>query len=196
MSTNDTPTAASAEALKTMALRMAALVDALEDRSLAVVDASRANREALARAAATVDAAGPRLVEAATQAVRNEAASALASGLGSSVDEIRKALAAAAEDATNGARRLAAERDALGRQQRRAFWTGAVALGVGAVLIVASCACWVAQARAEVEALAFPAAVHAATASGALRACGDKVCARVGTESRRAGERGEYLVVE
>ena len=185
---------------KDAALRMAALAALLDRRTGEALTALVDGRDAIDEAARGLGLRGQQLVTEVGRQVQAEtrgaAERALQEALGESLDGLKTRIGEAARQARDAAAVLANERQALSRQQRGAFWVGSVALAVGALLLAGASAAWLAMKRKELSQIEFALELHRATEAGALVPCGGRLCARVGEKPRRAGERGEYLVVE
>jgi len=86
----------------------------------------------------------------------------------------------------------------LTHAQRALVWKGLIALTIGSLLAAGGSAYVAWNSMREVRQAEFGTAILRATRSGALTACGEEraLCVRVGRQSRRVGDRGEFLLVE
>ena len=182
--------------IKRLALQLAAVVDALERRSVEAVGAIDDGRVSIARAVESLGQRGDQLVATIAREAQAQTRTAADAALAPLVAGLRAQLDAAAAKAQHSADALHRERTAMVSAQRRAFWVGGVALTLGALATAGGSSWWVMKQRAELREVEFAAGIHAATARGALVPCGERLCARVGAAPRRAGENGEFLVVE
>lgn len=185
-----------AQDVKRLALQLAAVVDVLERRSADAVGAIDDGRVALSRAVGDLGAHGQQLVEDIGRHAQAETKAAADRALGESVAAFKTQIDAASRQAKDSAEQLDVQRRDFARQQRSMLWIGAGALLIGSALAVAGSAAWVAVKRDEAARFDFAKQIYEATEAGALAPCGDELCVRVPANPRRAGERGEYLIVE
>lgn len=185
-----------AQDIKRLALQLATVVDALERRSSEAVEAIEDGRVALLRAADSLSQRGEQLVAAVARGAMSESRAAAESALNPLASALKAQLEAAAAKAHYSADALHKERMAMVSAQRRAFWIGSVALALGALAMAGASTWWVMKQREELARIAFAQQIRDATTRGALAPCGKNLCVRIGKDARRAGEHGEFLVVE
>ena len=191
MSTTDTT-----HELKTLALRMAAVVDALETRSDEAAAGMSGARAHLDEAVQRLGQRGAMLLQEVSTGEQSATRSAAEAALQPPTAALKAQLETALHRLQDSTQQLANERATLARQQRSVVWIGGGAIVLGALMVVGASAAWVALKREELAQLEFAEQVHAATAAGALVPCGDRLCARVGATPRRAGANDEFLVVD
>jgi len=183
------------EQLKSLALRLAALTDALDERSRQAVQVVNANGERLDQTARHLSQNVQRLTSEATRSVGAEAHAAVAQGMQQAVSQCAQALEQAARQATQSAQALQAQNEALHRAQRALVWRSALALLVGAVLATgaSSYAFWKnTQAARSAE---FSAAIHRATQAGTLTQCGDALCVKAPRNAPRYARNADYVLL-
>ena len=185
-----------AHELKALALRMAVVVDVLENRSQESAAGMSGARVHLDDAVQRLGQRSTALLQEVATGVQSATRAAAEEALGPPAATLKTQVAAVLRSLQDSTRQLALEREAFGRQQRRALWIGAGALVLGALMVVGASAAWVAMKRKELAQMEFAKQIHAATAAGALVPCGDELCARIGASPRKAGKNGEYVVVE
>ena len=183
-------------ASKDLALRIAAVVAALESCSEAAMASIDESRQVMLGTSSRFGRETSALLQDVSRGVESSVRGCTERALASALPEVHAAIALSARRVEDAAKTLAAERAQLSRQQRGAFWVGSVALVLGSLLLAGASAAWLAMKRKELAQIEFALELHRATEAGALVPCGGRLCARVGEKPRRAGERGEYLVVE
>lgn len=75
-------------------------------------------------------------------------------------------------------------------------WKGLIALGIGSLLAALGCGFYAWHTLREVRQAEFSRDILRATQTGVLVPCGEgALCIKVGAKPRRAGEKGEYMVL-
>ena len=184
-----------AEQLKMLAIRLAALADALDERSRQAVLAVSASGEQLDQTARALSQNVQWLSSEATRSIGAQAQAAITQGMGPAFDRCAVALQQAADLATRSAQALQAQNEHLQRTQRGLLWRASLALLLGAVLAagVSGYLLWK-NARAA-QAAAFSESLLRATQSGAITRCDEQLCVRAPRNAPRYGGNGDYVLL-
>ena len=114
-----------AHELKALALRMAAVVDVLESRSEASAAGMSGARTHLDEAVQRLGHRSTALLQEVATGVQSATRAAAEEALGPPAATLKTQVAAVLRSLQDSTRQLALEREAFGRQQRRALWIGA-----------------------------------------------------------------------
>jgi hypothetical protein len=182
--------------LQEIALRLSAVVDFLEERAERASLQSVQGVQALSRAADGFDARARQLSEDAVEAIVAQSREAVQQGVAHATSECHARLQEAAQLATRAAAMLDGQTHALGKVQHGLAWKAGLALLVGAVLAAGGSALVAWKSLSELERVDFGEDIVRATRDGSLTRCGEGLCARVGPNPRRGGERGEYVLIQ
>jgi hypothetical protein len=127
--------------------------------------------------------------------LRQQGAAAVNAGLAEALARCRKAFDAAEAQAGRAAHDWGVQNARLASTHRRLMWGGTMALIVGSVLAVGGSAWVVREHMRQLEQARFAEDILAATRSGAITRCGDRLCVRTGAKAKPHGTRGEYVIV-
>lgn len=181
--------------VKQMLVKLAVIAEQLDARSRGALQRIETNATALDRSAQRwtdgADAFSRKVLEAIGSQARESIASATRQALGPADTQLRQS----ADAAKWAADALAEQRKLLTRAQGSLLRNGLLALLAGTVLAVAGSG-WIAWHNMHRATLGDD--VLQAVRSGALVRCPDSpsLCARIGAQPRRSGDRGQYLVVQ
>lgn len=181
--------------LRALSMRLAALADALEDRSHEAVQAMNTSGERLDQTAHNLSQNVQRLTSEATRAMGAEAHAAVARGVQQAANLCADTLERAARQATESAHALQIQNDALQRAQRALVWRASLGLLVGAVLATAVSAYAFWQNTQAAQSLEFGSAVVRATQAGTLTQCGDALCVKLPRNAPRFSQNTDYVLI-
>lgn len=185
-----------ADDLKQFAVRLMAVSELLEQRSERAVLQVEQGAVQLGQVAHGLDLSGQRLSSEVLDVVRAQSSVALEHGLAAALAQCQARFRQAADSASQAARQWDEASRRLHREQRRLRWTGWIALLLGSLLTAGGSGWLAARHLRQLEQARFGEDILAATRSGAITRCGERLCARVGTRPQRYGARGEYVLVE
>lgn len=181
--------------LKALAVRVAALTDALEDRSHQAVLAVSTSSERLDQTARHLSQNVQRVAVEATRQIGAEAHAAVTQGMQQAVDHCTRALEQAASHAVQSAQALQAQNEALHLVRRGLVWRSGLGLLVGAVLATGACAYAFWMNTQAAQSADFSAAIVRATQSGHLTQCGDVLCVKAPRNAPRYARNADYVLL-
>jgi hypothetical protein len=183
------------EQLKALAVRVAALTDALEDRSHQAVQAVSTSSERLEQTANKLSQNVQRLTSDATRSVGAEAHAAVSQGMQQAVSQCAQALEQAAQQAMLSAQALQVQNEALHRARRGLVWRSGLGLLVGALLATGASAYAFWKNTEAAQSAEFSAAILRATQSGNLTQCGDALCVKAPRNAPRYSRNADYVLL-
>lgn len=181
--------------LKALSVRLAALADALEDRSHQAVQAVSTSGQQLDRTAQRLSQSVQWLTAEATHAMGVQAHAAVAQGMQQAVDRCAQVLEQASVRATQSTQALEAQHTAIQRAQSALVWRSGLALLVGAVLALGASGYVYWKSIQAARAAEFSAAIVRATQTGALTQCGDALCVKVPQSAPRYARNNDYVLL-
>lgn len=184
-----------AEQLKTLAIRLAALTDALEERSQQAVQSVSASGERLDQ---TARALGQNVQWQSAEAIRSmgaQAQAAVTQGMQAAFDRCAFELQQAADLATRSAQALQAQHEGVQRAQRGLLWRASLALLVGAALAAGVSGFLLWKSAQAAQSAEFSEAILRATQSGAITQCDERLCVRVPKNAPRYSGNSDYVLV-
>ncbi|WP_431109355.1 hypothetical protein [Variovorax paradoxus] len=184
------------EELKTLAIRLAALTDLLEDRSRQCVFEVSQSSDRLTQAAQGLGLAGQQLARETVSTIGAHAQEVIRRGLKQALDQCSHELQQTARQATQTAANLHEQRAALQRTQRGLIWKAGLALLVGAVLAAGGSGYLVWKSLEAARQADFSTAIVRATHSGALTQCGGVLCIKTGKNMVRYDKNGDYILLK
>lgn len=131
-------------------------------------------------------------------AIRQGTQAAVTESAGTALTEMNRELEKYASLARAAASALGEQSQALSLAQRTLVWKGLLTLAAGSLLIAGGSAYVARKSMQEIRQAEFSQAILRATQSGALATCGkqEDLCVKMGPKPRRAGQHGEYVMVE
>lgn len=181
--------------LKAFSVRLAALADALEDRSHQAVLAVNTSGERLDQTAHQLSQNVQWLTSEATRAMGAQAHTAVTQGMQQAVERCAQLLDLASVRATQSAQALEAQHMALQRVQRTLVWRSGAALLVGAALVLGASGHVYWKSIQATRAADFSAAVLRAIQTGALTQCGDALCVKAPRSAPRYVRNNNYVLL-
>ena len=184
------------EELKTLAIRLAALTDLLEERSRQCVLEVSQSGDRLMQTAQGLGLAGQQLAQETVSTIGAHAQEVIRRGLKQALDQCSHELQQTARQATQTAANLHEQRAALQRTQRGLIWKAGLALLVGAVLAAGGSGYLVWKSLEAARQADFSTAIVRATHSGALTQCGGVLCIKTGKNIVRYDKNGDYILLK
>ncbi|MDM0104812.1 hypothetical protein QTH97_07700 [Variovorax sp. J22R24] len=179
-----------------MLVKLAHIASQIEARSTDITRRIEVASGAMHQGLQRLDGGVDRFTREAMEAISHGSQAAVSEGARDALDGFNLKLAQAAGRAQGAADALGEQGRALTVAQQGLVWKGLVALTIGSLLAAGGSAYVAWASMREVRQAEFGTAILRATRSGALTSCGEALCVKVGQKSRRAGARGEYVVVE
>lgn len=184
-----------AEQLKVLAVRVAALADALEERSRHAVQAVDASGERLDQTARNLSQNVQRLAAETARSVGAQAHTAVTQGMQQAFDRCAHDLQQAAHQATQTAHALQAQNEVLDRAQRGLLWRASWGLLVGAVLAAGASGFWFWKSTQAARSAGFSESIVRATQSGTLTQCGKLLCVKAPRNAPRYDKNSDYILL-
>lgn len=184
-----------ADDLKTLALRLAALGERLDQRSEAAGRRVEQAAAALDRGAQQLSASTAGFTRDVAQALRQQAGEIVGSGIGAAAGAFDQQVRDAAKSASAAARGLEAEVQALRRERRTWAWMGGGALLVGGLLAVGASLFAVYEGRRQLAQQRIEAELLRAYNRADVTLCDGALCANVDDAGPRRGDRKQYRPV-
>jgi ABC-type multidrug transport system fused ATPase/permease subunit len=171
----------SAEEIKTLVVRVAALADALEERSKQAVREVSQSSNQLRQTATGLGLDGQRLAHEAVNAIRTQTQGVVEQGL---------------QQAAQAASNLREQGIALERLQRAWLWKSVGVLVIGAVLAAGGAGFLIWKSMEAVKLVEFSSAIVRATQAGILTQCGNALCVKAGKNAQHYVKNNEYILIE
>ena len=181
--------------LKALSVRLAALADALEDRSHQAVQAVSTSSQRLDQTAHSLSQNVQRLTSEATRAMGAQAHAAVTQGMQQAVDRCAQVLEQASVRATQSTQALETQHTAMQRAQKALVWRSGLALLVGAALALGTSGYVYWKSIQAARAAEFSAAIVRATQTGALTQCGDTLCVKAPQSAPRYSRNSDYVLL-
>ena len=183
--------------VKQLLVKLAAIANHLDARNVEAV-------QRIENSAATLDQGRQRfnigveqLVGQTVQLLGDQAHHVIEQGAGKAVYQFNTQLQQSAASAKASAELMRDQQQVLARAQNTLVWKGLIALIIGSLLAAGGSSYLVWKNMQALKRAEFGAEILRATQLGNLTRCGkDALCVKVGKNPKRAGARGEYLVVE
>ncbi|PPT93382.1 hypothetical protein XthCFBP4691_00495 [Xanthomonas theicola] len=176
-------------------MRLSALADTLQQRAEAALREQQRSAQALHGAAQSFAAQSQQLSQDVVRTVGNETRGVVERATGDGLRQGEERLKQAAAQVRQAELRLSEEVAQLLASRQSLLWKSGLALLLGSLLAVAGSGYFVWRSQQALRDAQFPEAVLAATRSGALTQCGDRLCARIGRKPQHFGAQGEYALV-
>ncbi|MBB3179473.1 hypothetical protein [Variovorax sp. Sphag1AA] len=166
-------------------VKLAHIAREIESRSMDALNRIEASSGAMQQGAQRLHGGAERFTQQAMQAISHGSQAAVAQGAQQALGQFNHQLQQSTSHALSAADTLREQSRTAGRAQHALVWKALIALAIGSLLAAGGSA-------------EFGTAILRATQSGTLTVCGKEpvLCVKVGEKSRRAGERGEYVLVE
>jgi hypothetical protein len=179
-------------------VKLAHVASQIEAHSSAALQRIEASTGALDQGVQRLDGGVERFTRQAMQAISHGSQAAVEHGARQALEGFDLQLQQSTSHARTAADTLLARSRMVGLAQRALVWQGLAALSVGSLLAAGGSAYVAWHSMREVRQAEFGTAVLRATQSGVLTACGkgQALCVKVGEKPRRAGARGEYILLE
>jgi gas vesicle protein len=174
--------------IQALIVRVAALTDALDERSAQAVQEVTRSSERLRQTAKGLDTQGQQLAQEVVSTVGAEAHSVIKEGLQHAVKQCSADLQQAGRQATETARHLYEQSVALQRAQRGILWKGSIGLLAGTVLAVGALGYLAWTSWRTLEQAEFSDQILQATRAGTLTNCDGVLCLKVGKNAQRYGK--------
>jgi hypothetical protein len=183
------------EELKALTVRLAAVAERLDQRSVAAVQQVEQAAGMLERGAQQLSASTGGFTREVAQSLRQQAGEIVGGGIAPAVGAFDQQIKAAAKSAANAARGLEAEVLALRRERRTWAWMGSGAMLLGGALAVGASLFAVTESRRQLEQHRVEAALLQAYNRADVTLCDGALCANVDDTAPRRGERKQYQPV-
>ena len=183
-------------AFKDLTLKLLALADRMEQRDERFVGLLKQHVAELQNATQAVSSGGQALARDALDMLRGQARDAVADSIAEAANTSKTQLEASASSASWSAREVKEAATELRKQRGLWLWAAPMALIAGALLTAGGSSFLLWKNAKELKRAEFGQDVLRATQSGALTRCGKALCAKVGTEPKRFGKQGEYVLLQ
>lgn len=184
------------EELKTLALRLAALTDMLEERCGQAVGAVSESSDQLQRTAKGLGLEGQRLASEAVSTIGAQANDVIRRGLQQAVDQCSMQLQQVVQQAAQTTATLHEQGATLRQIQRGLVWKAALALMVGSVLATGGSGYLMWRSLEAVRQADFSTALVHATRSGVLTECDGVLCVKAHKSAARYAKNGDYILLK
>lgn len=184
------------EEVQQLLVKLAHLASQIEARNADAMRRIEFATGAMHQGVQRLDDGSGRFTQEAMQAISHGSQAAVSEGARQALEEFNGTLEQTTERAKWAADALGEQRRVLALAQRSLVWNGLIALTIGSLLAAGGSAYVAWTSMREVRQAEFGTAILRATRSGTLTACGEALCVKVGQKARRAGARGEYVLVE
>lgn len=185
-----------ADDLKTLALRLAALSERLDQRSELACQRIEQCATMLERGAQQFSSSTGGFTREVAHSLRQQAGEIVGSGIAAAAGAFDHQVRAAAKTASASARSLEAEVHALRRERRTWAWMGGSALLLGGLLAVGAALFAVVESRRLLAQHRIQATLLQAYDRADVTLCDGVLCANVDDEAPRRGDRKQYRPVK
>ncbi len=182
--------------LQDLALKLAAVADMLDQRSLLAMQSAAQGGQQLQYAAQGLNQQGQQMAETVVATISANAKQSIEQGAAESIEQLRQQLRLASESAAQSAKLISDQAQALQNAQKKILWKASLALLVGSLLAAGGTAFIAWRSLQQFKRADFAEDVLDATRNGRITRCGDVLCARVGEKPGKFGPKGEYLLLE
>ncbi|MBB3180273.1 hypothetical protein [Variovorax sp. Sphag1AA] len=179
-------------------VKLAHIAREIESRSMDALNRIEASTGAMQQGVQRLHGGAERFTQQAMQAISNGSQAAVAQGAQQALGQFNQQLQQSTSHALSAADTLREQSRTVSRAQRALVWKALIALAIGSLLAAGGSAYVAWNSMREVRQAEFGTAILRATQSGTLTVCGKEqvLCVKAGEKPRRAGARGEYLLVE
>ncbi len=179
-------------------VKLAHVARQIEARSAEALHRIEASTGAMQQGVQRLDGGVEHFTRQAMQAISQGSQAAVAQGAQQALAQFDHQLQQSTGEARSAADTLREQSRTASQAQRALIWNGLIALTIGSLLAAGGSAFVAWNSMREVRRAEFSAAILRATQSGTLTTCGNELalCVKVGEKPRRAGARGEYLLIE
>lgn len=184
------------EDLQELALRLSAFADVLNQHATRLVEEADSSSQTLRETASAFSTQAQQLSRDLVNSVGMQAREVIGHHVADGMQESSKALNRAATHAESAATAMQGELQRLGAAQKSLVWKSGLGLLAGALLAVCGSGYLVWKNQQTLKRAEFSSEMVEAMRTGALTRCGDTICARVGAEPTRFGDKGEYVRIE
>jgi 2-oxoglutarate dehydrogenase complex dehydrogenase (E1) component-like enzyme len=185
-----------AATLQDMALKLAAITDLLERRAQEAVQQVGEGAQQLSYASYNLSQQGQQIATEVTNVITGQARQAIDQGSGEALEQLRQQLKQVGESATQSAKLIGEQAQALKKSQKRLVWGGGTALLVGCLLAAGGSAYVAWRSLHQLQRAEFAEDILMATRTGTISRCDKQLCVRVGAEPKRFGKDGEYILLQ
>jgi hypothetical protein len=182
--------------LQDLALKLAAVADMLDQRSLLAMQSAAQGGQQLQYVAQGLNQQGQQMAETVVATISANARQSIEQGAAESIEQLRQQLRLASESAGQSAKLISDQAQALQKSQKTILWKASLALLVGSLLAAGGTAFIAWRSLQQFKRADFAEDVLEATRNGTITRCGDALCARVGEKPGKFGPKGEYLLLE
>lgn len=182
--------------LQELALRLSAFADVLNQHATRLVEEADSSTQTLRETASAFSIQAQQLSRDLVNTVGMQAREVIERHAADGMQESSKALHRAATHAESVATAMQGELQRLGAAQNSLVWKSGLGLLAGALLAVCGSGYLVWKNQQALKRSKFSSDMVEAMRIGALTRCGDTLCARVGAEPKRFGDKGEYVQIE
>ena len=190
--TSDVKERVAPEDLQQLALRLSAFANVLGEHAERLVEETGRGTQALRETAQGLGLLAGELARELAASVGQEVRTGIERNVTAGMRQGGERLQAACDAATRAAGAMERELERMRRLSRSVLWKGGLALLTGAVLAAGGSGYLAWRNHQAIERAQFSADLLEATRSGALRPCGDGLCARIADHAPRYGTHGEY----
>lgn len=183
------------EQLKTLSIRIAALVDALEDRSQSAVSGIYDSSERLDNTARQLTNNVMRLTQDVTRSVGIETSAAATQGLQQAFRPLLQEMQQVADRSSQAAATLQAQSETLRLVQRGMVWRSGMALLLGAGLAIGVAGFLLWKSHQTLREAQFSESLLRAAQSGAITECDGQLCARIPPSAPRFSKNNDFVLL-
>ncbi|MGN6282821.1 hypothetical protein [Frateuria sp.] len=181
-----------AEDLQQLALRLSAFANVLGEHAEHLVAETARGTQTLKETAQGLGLQAGQLARELAASVGQEVRAGIERNVSVGMRQGGERLQSACDAATRAASAMERELDRMRRLSRSVLWRSGLALLVGAVLAAGGSGYLAWRNHQAIERAQFSADLLEAIRSGAIRPCGDGLCARLATDAPHYGTHGEY----
>lgn len=182
--------------LQALTEKMGTVAAYLQQCAQQATEGVASSQQQLQQTAQGFDARARQLARDAVDEIARQARQAIVQGVGQASDECNVRLKNTGDSANQAIYHLGQQVQTLQRAQHALIWKAGLALLTGALLAMAGLGAYGWYLSQQAQETRYPAAVNKALQTGKLVPCGEQLCAKIGKNPRRAGNNGEYLVLE
>lgn len=182
--------------IQDLALKLAAVVDLLDQRVQQAAQTSAGSAQEMRDAAQNMSQQGQQIAATVLNTVNTQARQAIEQGTAQSLEQLRQQLHKASESAAQSSKTLNEQLQALRQVQQALTWKMGATLMFGALLAAGGTAYVAWRSMEQVARADFAEDILRATKNGTLTRCGKNLCAKVGKQPKTFGRNSEYVLLE
>ncbi|MBO9648665.1 MAG: hypothetical protein J7605_09145 [Variovorax sp.] len=184
------------DALKGLAIRLAAIADDTGERSMRALEQAQRGATQMDEASRRLKGSADRFASDALTIIGTRSEQAVTQGISRALAEFERRTTQSADRMTWASDAMAEQRRLLTRAQTSLVWKGLAALMLGSLLALGGSIYVARDQMQKIEQSGFALDIARAMQSRAITRCGDALCVKAGKGQRRHPANTDYVLIE